>query len=162
MLALLKRGGAKVAADTSGEALKIAIDGGADLVKPNEHELAEVLGRELPSFASRVDAARKLQREKVPHVILSLGSEGALFITPEKALLALAPPVTVVSTVGAGDSLLAGYLAGLTTGRSAAECAKLATVFAWCALEDVRRELPSAAEIAKRIPLIEVQSLSGR
>ncbi|NQX02829.1 1-phosphofructokinase, partial [bacterium] len=116
ILALLKRGGAKVAADTSGEALKIAIAGGADLVKPNEHELAEFLGHELPDFASRVDAAQQLQREKVPHVILSLGSEGALFISPEKALMAAAPPVKVVSTVGAGDSLLAGYLAGLTTG----------------------------------------------
>ncbi len=160
ILALLKRGGAKVAVDTSGEALKIAIDGGADLIKPNEHELAEYLGHELPDFASRVEAARKLQREKVPHVILSLGSEGALFITPEKALMASAPPVKVVSTVGAGDSVLAGYLAGLTTGRPPAERAKLATVFAWCALEDVRRQLPAAAEITRRLPKIKVQPLS--
>lgn len=159
ILALLKRGGAKVAADTSGDALKIAISGGADLVKPNEHELAEFLGHDLPDFASRVDAAQRLQREKVPHVILSLGSEGALFISPEKALMASAPPVKVVSTVGAGDSILAGYLAGLTTGRTAIDRAKLATVFAWCALEDVRRQLPSAAEIQKRLPKIKVQPL---
>ncbi len=152
--------GRKVAADTSGEALKIAIDGGADLVKPNEHELAEYLGHELPDFASRVEAAQQLQRDKVPHVILSLGGEGALFVTPESALMASAPPVKVVSTVGAGDSLLAGFLAGLTTGLSPTGCAKLATVFAWCALEDVRRQLPSAAEIQKRLPKIKVQPLS--
>lgn len=160
ILALLKRGGAKVAADTSGEALKIAIAGGADLVKPNEHELAEFLGHELPDFASRVDAAQQLQREKVPHVILSLGGEGALFISPEKALMAAAPPVKVVSTVGAGDSLLAGYLAGLSTGLKPTERAKLASVFAWCALEDVRRQLPAAAEIQHRLPQIKVQPLS--
>ncbi len=159
ILSIIKRGGAKVAADTSGEALKIAIHGGADLVKPNEHELAELLGHELADLPSRVAAARQLQREKVPHVILSLGSEGALFITPEKELMAAAPPVKVVSTVGAGDSLLAGYLAGLITGRSATDRARLATVFAWCALEDVRRQLPSTAEIARRLPGIKVQPL---
>ncbi len=160
ILALIKSGGGKIAADTSGKALKIAIDSGADLIKPNHHELAEYLGHDLPDFPSRVAAATKLQKERVPHVILSLGSEGALFLTPEKALMAAAPPVKVVSTVGAGDSILAGYLAGLVTDRSATDRAKLATVFAWCALEDVRRQLPSHAEIQKRLPRIKVQPLS--
>ncbi|BCU78255.1 1-phosphofructokinase [Luteolibacter sp. LG18] len=160
LLALMKRGGAKVAVDTSGEALRVAIEGGVDIVKPNEHELAEILGHELPDFPSRVAAAIELQKTKVPHVILSLGSEGALFITPEQSLMAAAPPVKVVSTVGAGDSLLAGYLAGLVTGLKPADRARLATVFAWCALEDVRRVLPSAAEVRKRMPRITVQSLS--
>lgn len=160
ILALIKNGGGKIAADTSGGALKVAIDSGADLIKPNDHELAEYLGHALPDFASRVEAATQLQKEKVPHVILSLGSEGALFITPEKALMAAAPPVKVVSTVGAGDSILAGYLAGLVTARSATDRARLATVFAWCALEDVRRQLPSHAEVQKRLPRIKVQPLS--
>ena len=160
ILGLIKNGGAKIAADTSGKALKIAIESGADLIKPNHHELAEYLGQELPDIASCAAAATRLQRDQVSHVILSLGSQGALFITPESAWMASAPPVKVVSTVGAGDSMLAGYLAGLTTGRSAMDCARLATVFAWCALEDVRRELPSATEISKRLPLIEVRLLS--
>lgn len=161
VLATIKTGGAKIAVDTSGEALKTAICVGVDLIKPNQHELAEYLGHELPDLPSRVEAAKKLQREKVPHVILSLGSEGALFITPENALLAAAPPVNVVSTVGAGDSILAGYLAGLTTGSNATDCAKLATVFAWSALEDVARQLPSRAEIQSRLSLIHVQSISS-
>lgn len=159
ILALLKRGGAKVAVDTSGEALRIAIDGGADLVKPNEHELAELLGRPLPDFPSRVAAAAELHR-KVPHVVLSLGGEGAFFISPESSLMASAAPVKVVSTVGAGDSLLAGYLAGLVTGLPATERARLATVFAWAALEDITRRLPPRAEILGRLPRIQVQPLS--
>lgn len=159
IITLIKSGGALVAADTSGEALKIAIDGRADLVKPNHHELAEYLGHDLPDFASRVAAARELQREKVPHVILSLGSEGALFITPEKALMASAPPVKVMSTVGAGDSLLAGFLAGLVSKQSSGECARLASVFAWAALEDVARKLPDTEEIRKRLASIKIQPL---
>ncbi len=160
ILALLRQGGAKVAVDTSGGALKAAIAEGVDLIKPNEHELAEFLGKPLKDFAAKVNAAVRLQKEKVPHVILSLGSEGALFVTPEKALMASAPPVKVVSTVGAGDSLLAGYLAGIATDRTPEDCARLATVFAWSTLENLTRELPASAEIQKRMPRIKVQPLS--
>lgn len=160
IIALLKHGGANVAVDTSGPALRAAIDGGADLIKPNEHELAEYLGKPLPDFATRVAAAVEIQKTKVKNVILSLGGEGALFITPGKALMASAPPVKVVSTVGAGDSLLAGFLAGLATGRTPVECARLASVFAWSTLENLTRELPSHAEIERRMPKIKVQPLS--
>jgi 1-phosphofructokinase len=159
ILALLKRGGARIAADTSGEALKLAVERGVDLVKPNEHELSELLGRPLPDFVSRLEAVVELH-EKVPHVVLSLGGEGAFFLTPDTALMASAAPVKVVSTVGAGDSLLAGYLAGLATGLAPAECARLATVFAWAALEDIARRLPPRKEILERLPRIQVQPLS--
>ncbi|MEO8616628.1 MAG: 1-phosphofructokinase family hexose kinase, partial [Luteolibacter sp.] len=57
---LIKNGGAKIAADTSGGALKIAIESGADLVKPNHHELAEYLGQDLPDIASCAAAATRL------------------------------------------------------------------------------------------------------
>ena len=73
--------------------------------------------------------------------------------------MASAAPVKVVSTVGAGDSLLAGYLAGLVTGQPPAERARLATVFAWAALEDIARRLPSPKEILERLPRIQVQPL---
>ncbi|MFT3992275.1 MAG: 1-phosphofructokinase [Luteolibacter sp.] len=159
ILALIKNGGALVAADTSGDALKIAVKGGADLVKPNEHELAEMLGHELPDFPSRLAAARELQATKVPHVILSLGSEGALFLSPEKAVMASAPPVKVMSTVGAGDSILAGYLAGLVSDLPLGERARLATAFAWAALEDVSRTLPRRSELEPRLSSIQIQPL---
>jgi 1-phosphofructokinase len=157
MLETLKQSGARIAVDTSGEPLKVAIECGVDLIKPNHHELEEVLGHALPDLESQAAAAIKLQREGVSHVILSLGGEGALFVTPDAALIAGSPPVAVVSTVGAGDSLLAGYLAGLVTGCSAEECAKLATVFAWSALEDVSRQAPTPEIAMERMPQIRVR-----
>lgn len=160
MLVTLKQSGANIAVDTSGDALRIAIDCGVDVIKPNHHELEEILGRELPDLASRAAAAVELQKHKVSRVILSLGEEGALFVSPEGALVAQAPPVAVVSTVGAGDSLLAGYLAGIVTGRSAEECAKLATVFAWSALEDVSRQPPTPETAEKRLPQIHVRPVA--
>jgi 1-phosphofructokinase len=155
----LKSGGAWLAVDTSGAALQVAIDCGVDVIKPNHHELEEILGTSLPDTASRVTAARKLQIERVSHVILSLGGEGALFVNPDGACIVDAPPVRVVSTVGAGDSLLAGYLAGLVSGLSGEDSAKLATVFAWSALEDVNRRPPTPDLAAERMREIQLRRL---
>lgn len=160
ILALLKSRGARIAVDTSGPALRAAIDGGADLIKPNEHELAEYLGTELVGFSEKAEAALEIQRTKVPHVILSLGGEGAIFVSPEKSVMASAPPVKVVSTVGAGDSLLAGYLAGLHSGLSPVERARLATVFAWSTLGNLTRELPGKETLSRMMTKIKVQPLS--
>lgn len=159
ILTLIKKAGAMLAVDTSGPPLLAAIQCGADLIKPNHHELEEILSRPLPDMRARIEAALAFQRAKTPHVILSLGAEGALFASPDGLLLAAAPPVRVVSTVGAGDSLLAGYLAGLIQGLDAAARARLATTFAWCALQDVSRQLPDAVELAARAHRIDVKSL---
>jgi fructose-1-phosphate kinase PfkB-like protein len=146
--------------DTSGPPLQAAIDCGADLIKPNHHELSEILGHSLPDFGSRFEAATRLQNERVPHVILSLGPDGALFLSPDARLIAQPPPALVVSTVGAGDALLAGYLAGLVSGCSAEDRARLAVVFAWSALENIRRQLPARAEIENRMRRIVVRPLN--
>lgn len=157
LLRSIREGGARIAVDTSGAALQAAIDCGVDLVKPNHHELEEILGHPLPDAAARVAAAIRLQREKVPHVVLSMGAEGALFASPDGVLMAQAPPVNVVSTVGAGDSLLAGYLAGCITGLPDTGRAKLASVFAWCALENIRRRLVPRTEIEARMRQIVIR-----
>lgn len=155
LVTMARRAGAHIAADTSGDALRSAIDLGVDLIKPNHHELAEVLGHGLPDCQSRIQAAREIQARGVPHVILSLGAEGALFAAPDGFVIAAPPPVEVISTVGAGDSLLAGYLAGLVTGRSAVDRAKLASAFAWSALEDIARIAPEPSLAAARMASIE-------
>ncbi len=160
LLLLIQSGSGLLAVDASGPALASAIRAGADLIKPNHHELAEYLGRDLPDFSSRLAAADEVRAAGVACVILSLGGDGALFLGPGKAtIFAEAVPIDVASTVGAGDSLLAGYLAGLAMELDPVETAKLATVFAWSALEDVRRLLPSVKEIERRMALIRVTEI---
>lgn len=162
LLQTLKQTGANIAVDTSGEALRLAISCGVHAIKPNHHELAEILGYDLPDLASQTAAAIRLQRENVPHVIVSLGANGALFISPDGACIASAPPVKVVSTVGAGDSLLAGYLAGLAAGLPAHQRAKLATVFSWHALENLHRLPPTPATAEQRMTNIDVRPLNSQ
>lgn len=159
LLSAAKGAGARIAVDTNGPALLAAIEAGAELIKPNLHELEEVLGKALPDTSSRKAAASELQKSGVSHVILSLGSEGALFSGPEGTWLASAPPVNVASTVGAGDSMLAGYLAGMLTGMAAADRARLASVFSWCAIEDIARRLCPVSDIPGRMAAIQVVQL---
>ena len=150
--------GGHVAVDTSGAALAAAAEAGVDLVKPNRAELAELVGRDLAAFGDVLEAAAALH-EKIPHVVVSLGHEGALFHMPELGVMAGAPPVEVVSTVGAGDALLAGYLAALAAGRAPADRARDATVLAWCAVESIDRALAPPAEREARAARISVQPL---
>jgi 1-phosphofructokinase len=152
----LRGAGAKVAVDSSGAALAAAVEAGVDLAKPNEHELAELLGAELNDLDAILSAARKLCHERIPNLIVSLGGQGALFLSADAELRARAPEVQVVSTVGAGDSLLAGYLQGLLRGESPADCARLATVYAWSRLESLVPALPQGAELSDRLRRVRV------
>ena len=159
LVELIRAAGANVAVDTSGDALRVAVDAGVDLIKPNVAELSELVGSELDGFAGALEAASELHRNGIAHVVVSLGHEGALFFAPEMGVMAGAPPVSVVSTVGAGDALLAGYLSGLLEGKPIAERARRASVFAWCALESLERELVPPEELENRAAHISVQPL---
>lgn len=110
---LVERGhdaGLRVAIDTSGAPLAAVIDAGPDLIKPNDEELAELVGRPLADLRGVADAAAELCQRGVGAVLVSLGPEGALLITAAERVHAMPPKVDVASTVGAGDATLAGYL----------------------------------------------------
>jgi len=102
---------ARVAIDASGPALAAAVEAGPDLIKPNVHELAELTGQELIRIGDVVDAAHQLQSGGIGTVVVSLGADGAVLVDADGAWQATTPPITVRSTVGAGDALVAGLLA---------------------------------------------------
>ena len=104
------RNGVRVAVDTSGHALAESLSSEPDLVKPNVHELAE-LTRQLPrTLGDVVDAAQEVRRRGARTVLASLGGDGAILVDDIGAVWGHAPVDKVVSTVGAGDAMLAGYL----------------------------------------------------
>jgi 1-phosphofructokinase len=102
--------GARVAIDTSEEALVSALDARPDLIKPNAEELAATTGRTLATLGDAADASRLLLARGVGAVLASLGPDGALYVDADTCLHALLPVRTPRSTVGAGDSTLAGFL----------------------------------------------------
>ncbi|WJM17283.1 1-phosphofructokinase family hexose kinase [Microbacterium arborescens] len=105
----------RVAVDTSGAALRAVVaDGRPDLIKPNDEELADLLGAALPAAEHLADAVHIASRELVPATVgaalITLGGDGAVFVSEHGAWAASPPPTRVRSTVGAGDSSLAGFL----------------------------------------------------
>jgi len=114
---MCKSKGIKVVIDTSGEALKTAVEGGVFLLKPNIRELAVLVGKDKLE-ESDVDQATQLiiSQGKAEIVVVSLGSQGAVLFSAGEKIRIEAPPVEVKSTVGAGDSMVAGMVSVLVKG----------------------------------------------
>ncbi|MFN3949689.1 1-phosphofructokinase family hexose kinase [Microbacterium sp.] len=108
--------GARVAVDTSGAALDalLADPSGIDLLTPNVDELAAAVGRPLASIGDVIAAAREIVARGVPTVLASMGADGLLAVTAERAVFARAQAPVIANTAGAGDAALAGFLLGLT------------------------------------------------
>lgn len=147
--ARVQAAGVSVLLDTSGTPLKAALAAGPKIVKPNRHELAELLDRPLDSLASVITAGRELlHASPAPEwVVVSLGGDGALFLTREHAVQAQALRVAVTSTVGAGDAMVAGLVAARLEDLSLTETAQLATAFAAAKLTRLGPHLPRPAEV---------------
>jgi 1-phosphofructokinase len=110
--------GCSVALDADGEALAHAIEGQPRLVKPNRRELEGLIGRPLKSLEDVRRGARELIDRGVEVAVVSLGDKGALAVSRGESLFAAPPDAIVRSTVGAGDSMVAGLVAGLEAGES--------------------------------------------
>lgn len=116
--AVARASGVRWALDASGAALRHGLGERPDLIKPNLRELRELTGAALERESDLLPCCRDLiRRGGATMVLLSLGSSGALLVTAEDAWRAPAPPVRPVSTVGAGDSLMAGMVFALAEGR---------------------------------------------
>lgn len=122
--------------DATGKLLGESLAAHPFLVKPNGEELEELLGLELPTEEALVQGARELQQQGARNVLISLGGQGALLVDENgKASRRQAPQGTMVNTVGAGDSMVAGFLAGYLRHKDYGEalhwgiCAGSATAF---------------------------------
>ncbi len=108
-----KERGARVAVDVSGRPLDVALEAGTvDLIKPNQHELGEIVGRSLANINDVIVAAREVISRGVATVVCSLGRDGALYITKDEVLHAECSEVIQGTPVGAGDILLATFIGG--------------------------------------------------
>lgn len=133
------------ALDTSGLPLTRAVrSGGLALVKPNDEELAELVGRELVTVGDVVEAAREVVAAGTRAVLVSLGAHGALLVSAQRSWWAGGPALVPQSTVGAGDSTLAGFLAG---GGDAGERLRRAVAFGRAAVLLPGTEVPRPSQI---------------
>lgn len=160
IVATLASAGCKVAVDTSErplDALAASFDRAApDVIKPNAEELASLVGaspEELESATASGDpepvvlAARQLIDRGARSVLVTLGAAGAVLVDPTGAWMATPPPITPRSTVGAGDSALAGYLRAAVGGAEPPQRLRMAVAYGSAAAALPGSALPSPAQI---------------
>lgn len=158
----VRRRGVKLALDASGEALRAGLEAGVWLVKPNLRELRECLGRDLPDLPSQLDAARELVHgARAAWVALSLGRDGALLVGAGFAAHAPALPIAPVSTVGAGDSFLAGLVWELSRERSPQAALATAVAAASATLMSPGSGMARSADIRRLRPEVRIEVLEG-
>lgn len=114
----LKARGVTVCLDTSGDAMRNAMEAGPDLIKPNKEELEEFCGTRLYFDIDVIAAAKSLIAKGVGRVAVSLGAEGALFVTDDQVIRAYGMRVPVLNASGAGDAMMAALTYYLQQGLS--------------------------------------------
>lgn len=163
----LRSSGARVAVDTSDEPLRTLVErlpeSAPHLMKPNGDELASFTGQDGALLESDPEAAARaaatLVERGVETVLATLGGNGAVLVTAEGAWHASPPPIEVVSTVGAGDSSLFGYLLGDIRGLPAPERLALAVAYGSAAAGLPGTTIPQPSQV--RPDLVGVTPLGG-
>lgn len=124
------------------------------LIKPNEEELEALCGSSITDNNDRISAAEALHRGGIANVLITLGGGGAIYSGELGKCIVEVPKIQPISTVGAGDSTVAGFVAAYVSGASLTECLKSACAFgtAACLTAGTRPPMPeSVADIRNRI-----------
>src|SRR5699024_958112 len=143
--------------DTEGGKLTYTLQYKPYLIKPNLFELEGIAGRKLARDAEIVEAAQELIERGASNVLVTLGGEGAVFVNPDVRLRIPSPKGILRNSVGAGDSTVAGFIAGYKSDieeriRYAVSCGS-ATAF--------NDDLATYREIEALVPHIEINSIEG-
>ena len=121
LIALTRKTGAQVVCDFEGQTLIDSLDYQPLLVKPNNHELGAIFGVKLDSLDEIEKYARELLAKGAQNVIISMAGDGALLVTSEGAYFAKPIKGTVKNSVGAGDSMVAGFTGEFVKSKDAVE-----------------------------------------
>lgn len=155
----LRELGAKVFLDADGTCLAEGIQGKPDFIKPNASELARLMGRQFETEGQIIAAGRELLASGIENVVISLGSEGALFLWKEGFYRAKSPDVPVHSTVGAGDSVVAAMVYGMEKGLSMEEKIALAMAMGAASVMQTGTQAPDAKTVWNLAKQVEFEKM---
>jgi 1-phosphofructokinase family hexose kinase len=152
----LKTKGQKVLVDIPGKPLKAALKARPDFIKPNLVEFQDLVGEKVSTMGEILPLVRKLN---LPLVCVSSVEGGAILVSKEEAWFGKIPPVKIVSTVGAGDSMVGAISYGLTQGCSLEELLRWGLASACATLTETGLTLGSPKNIKKYYPQIIMRKL---
>ncbi len=145
--------------DADGPALRFGLAGRPNVIKPNVTEAEALLGRRLVGLPAVIAAARELLDRGPRTVIVSMGAAGSICATRERVLHALAPSVERRSTVGSGDSLVAGIAVALASGKDLTEGLRVGTAAGAATAMTPGTHLGTREEINQLIAAVEIREL---
>lgn len=152
--------GCKVVLDADEDALRHGIQSQPYLVKPNEYEASRLLGQPVQTIEQAAQAARKIHQMGVEYVIVSMGADGAVAASAEAVVLAVPPRVTTVSTIGSGDSMVAGFLSVmLKQGGDLDEAMRWGTAAGAATAMTDGSDIGNAAQIRELLDRVEIRFL---
>ncbi len=159
LIARAQADGVQVVVDADGTDLQDAIRLGVALIKPNRFELERLCNRPLPTHNDVLHACQELVQQGVGAVAASLGPEGAIFVNKTGAWFATPPNVKVESTVGAGDSFLAGLCSQLAENKTPEQALGFAVACGTATASAPGRSLCTPEMIAALLPSVEIKQL---
>jgi 1-phosphofructokinase family hexose kinase len=151
--------GARTIVDTSGEALERTLAAGPELIKPNVEEAVALLGRPIQNDDDAIAAAAEFRRRGVDRVVISQGASGAIGLDASGAWKARPPAVHVRSTVGSGDSMVAGLAIALCEGLGLAEGLRLGSAAGAATCVVTGTQLGSREDVERFLPQVVVEPL---
>lgn len=154
LIKIIRQKGAQFVIDTTGDSLLKTLPEHPLVVKPNNHELADMFGIQFNGIDDIVKYAKKLLEMGAQNVLISMAGDGGLMVTKDKVYRSLAPKGTVVNSVGAGDSMLAGFTGTFAKTKDVVEAFRygLASGSATAFSED----LATRAKIDEILPQIKI------
>nr|WP_297174235.1 1-phosphofructokinase [uncultured Agathobaculum sp.] len=152
--AACRKAGALVFLDADGEALAHGVAAKPYLIKPNTHELSQLVGRTLAHIDDLLAAARGIIASGVARVVVSMGKNGALFISREQVYRAEGISVPIGSTVGAGDSMVAALAYAAACGMDDENTARLAIAASAASVECCGSQAAARSAIDALLPRV--------
>jgi 1-phosphofructokinase family hexose kinase len=158
-LQLARARGVQTIVDADGEALRGALEASPGLIKPNVPEAERLLGRALPDVGAIAAGARELVRRGIGVVVISMGAAGAVCSSGDRAWRILPPQVPRESTVGSGDSLVAGLAVVLARGGDIIDGLRLGTAAGAATAMSPGTALGTGSEVETLLPQVRIELL---
>ena len=152
--------GAAVFLDADGEPMALGIQAGPYMIKPNNHELARLLGKEKLSLEEMCSEGKHLVESGIREVVISLGGDGALFVSNEGVFHAEGLSVPVKSTVGAGDSMVAAMVYSKEKGLDRETAIRLAVAMGAASVMQDGSQSPEKELVEKLAQNVKLKKLS--
>ena len=159
MLYSMKEKGAKIVIDSKSFTMQDLVDCRPWLIKPNAEEIAEYIGYEIRTIEEAAKEAKKIKDLGIENVMISLGEIGAVLASNEGCFVAEAPRVDAVSTIGAGDSSIAGFIAAINNSLSYQDALKRAVCYGSAACMSEGTQAPKANDIGALLKKTQVKKI---